>query len=182
MVGTSIYDSLNQILPDDVVITSVATGISDWIMEDGETKHYSPYNHFEYRSLPPAEIETIPIKYPKLTVTGLLGQLEGRRLKDGHLITSGIFIPSLKNKLIWEHNFITLDYDIKSKAFAFTVQNILGNLPRFNLQLIADTLDDTLEDYLTNEMSITDILGTRPAEILAVLDEIFSLPLEYYVS
>ncbi len=182
LVGTDIYDSLDQIMPDDGITSSVATVTSDWMMEDGEARHYNPYTHFEYSSLTPVEIETITIKCPNLTVTRLMGYLEERRLKDEHLITFGIFIPDLKNKLVWGHDFLALGYNIESKTFAFTAQNILGNLPCFNLQLLAYTLYDTLKDYLTIEMSMTNILRASPAKILVVLNEMFSLPLEYYAS
>jgi hypothetical protein len=60
---------------------------------------------------------------------------------------------------------------MESGAFAYLASRT-GDLPWFNVRVVADTLDDALNDYFAIEKDMTDILGRKLVLALGKLDEL----------
>ena len=172
LIGAGTCGSLSKTLAGGDLIASAEALIADWLMEDDAGRSYGPYGLFEYQPLTPATAEAMTIKCADPVVTELLNRLETLGFKRGRLLTSGVFVAGLKNKLAKGRDFQALGCDMESGVFAYVARNLLGDRPWFNLRVVADTLDETLADYFTKEAGMTDILGARTAQALAVLDEL----------
>jgi hypothetical protein len=63
---------------------------------------------------------------------------------------------------------------MESGVLAYLADKILKNVSWFNFRVVADTLDDALNDYFVMEKNMTEILGTKVLEALELFDELLS--------
>ena len=172
LVGAGTCGSLSRALAGGEMIVSAEAVIADWLMEDDDRRAYAPYGLFNYQPLSAAAVEAMTIRCADPLVAELLKVLEGRGFRSGRMMTSGVFVAGLRNKLAKGRDFQALGCDMESGVFAYAAQRLLGR-PWFNLRVVADTLDDTLDDYFTKEADMTDILGVHAVLALSALDELW---------
>ncbi|MDR2934889.1 MAG: hypothetical protein LBV70_03275, partial [Candidatus Adiutrix sp.] len=174
IIGAGTCGSLSRDLVEGEMIASAEAIIADWFMEDDSGRHYGPYGLFNYRPLSPETLTDLTLNCSDPLVTALLDSLERAGFRRGRLMTSGVFVAGLENKLAKGRAFQSLGCDMESGVFAYAAQNLLGGRPWFNLRVVADTLDETLADYFAKERDMTDILGAKTRQALEVLDELAS--------
>ncbi|MDR1109437.1 MAG: hypothetical protein LBP92_01770 [Deltaproteobacteria bacterium] len=170
-LGTGTSGSLSMDLRQGEVIASNSAVISDWRMEEGDQVTVSPYGWFDYRPPDPGHVERMAIECHDDLVLGLLDRLPGEGFRRGRLLTSEAFVAGKDNKLSKGATFRALACDMESGVFAF-IGDRLANVPWLNIRVVADTLDETLDDYFAMERGVTDILGLRVAEALHILDSL----------
>lgn len=172
VVGCGTSGSLSLGLAEGDVIASSSVTISDWRLEDDRQALFTAYGQLDYRSLAPDVAEEIALNCQAPAVQKLMGELGGRDFKIGRMMSSDTFVAGKDHKLKSGRRFNCLACDMESGALAFTAQSLLGGLPWFNLRVVADTLDESLEHYFNKEVDMVEILGEKAAEALAVLDEL----------
>ena len=172
IIGAGTCGSLSRELAGGDMIASAEAVITDWLMEDDSGRYYAPYGLFDYQPLSPATAADMTIRCPDPVVAALLDRLEPAGFRRGRLMTSGVFVAGLENKLAKGRSFKALACDMESGVFAYAALNLLGGRPWFNLRVVADTLDETLADYFTKEADMTEILGAKTREALKLLDEL----------
>ncbi len=170
VVGAGTSGSLSLDLAAGDLIASASVVISDWQMEDDAARHHGPYGQFTYQPLESGVADELAINCPDPLVGRLLDRLRAEGFKEGRMMTSDTFVAGSNHKLNRGREFNCLACDMESGAFAFTAQNLLGGLSWFNLRVVADTLDETLHDYFTKELDMTEILGDKTVQALAALD------------
>jgi len=170
LVGAGTSGSLNLQMTAGDIIISRSCFISDWRMEDDSSRQHGPYGQFSYAPIESVKLEDLSISCQSPAIARLLDKLDGAGFKKGRLMTSDTFVAGSGNKLSQGRDFDCLACDMESGAFAYTAQHLLGGLPWFNLRVVADTLDETLEDYFTKEVDMVEILGAKTAEALKALD------------
>jgi nucleoside phosphorylase len=168
-VGTS--GSLDKSLVDGDVVASIDSVIFDWRHEDGKEVLVGPYGTFDYEAISPKVLEKISLKSDSLILKELIDTLSRNGFKIGRVLTSDTFVAGKDLKLSLGKVFNALVCDMESGAFAWTAQKC-HNIPWFNLRVVADTLDETLQDYFRKEIHVTDILGKKTLEALRILNDI----------
>jgi nucleoside phosphorylase len=176
IIGAGTCGSLSRDLVEGEMIASAEAIIADWLMEDDSGRHYGPYGLFNYQPLSPETLTNLTLRCDDPLVAALLDHLEQAGFRRGRLMTSGVFVAGLTNKLAKGRSFQALGCDMESGVFAYVAQNLLGGRPWFNLRVVADTLDETLADYFAKEADMTDILGLKTRQALEVLDELLGSP------
>ncbi|MDR0354123.1 MAG: hypothetical protein LBJ64_00025 [Deltaproteobacteria bacterium] len=172
LVGAGTSGSLSLELKSGDVIVSDSAVISDWRMEEGEKETVSPYGWFDYREPDPAHVEKMVIRGQDARVRAVLSELPAKGFKLGRMLTSEAFICGREHKLNLGRRFGCLACDMESGAFAF-IGNRLAKVPWFNIRVVADDLDEALNDYFAMEKDVTEILGQKVVEVLEVLDKSF---------
>ena len=176
IIGAGTCGSLSRELVEGEMIASAEAVIADWFMEDDSGRQYSPYGLFNYRPLSPETLNDLTLKCSDPRVAALLERLGQTGFRRGRLMTSGVFVAGLENKLAKGRSFQSLGCDMESGVFAYVAQNLLGGRPWFNLRVVADTLDETLADYFAKERDMTDILGAKTRQALEILDDLLGAP------
>jgi nucleoside phosphorylase len=173
MAGVGTSGSLSLSLKQGDVIISNSAIISDWRMEDGRQVTVSPYGRFDYRPPDPRQIEAMVIECRDPLIVRLLEGLESQGFRRGRLMTSEAFVTGKEYKLKRGATFGCMACDMESGVYAY-IGSGLVKAPWFNVRIVADTLDETLNDYFQKEKKITDILGEKVVEILKFLDTLRS--------
>jgi nucleoside phosphorylase len=170
MIGTGTSGSLSLTLRQGDTIVSNGAVISDWRMEKGQEVTVSPYGWFDYRPPEPQHVEKMTICCQDDLVLNLLGKLPEGDFIRGNLLTSEAFVSGTDHKLSLGATFNCLACDMESGVYAF-IGSHLVKVPWFNVRIVADTLEDTINDYFTKERDVTEILGGKIVDTLKVLDE-----------
>jgi nucleoside phosphorylase len=160
-----------HLVSGDIIVSNEAI-ISDWRMEDGQSVKVSPYGWFDYRDPDPGQVVRMVLECRDPLVTSLIDRLSPDDYKFGRLLTSESFVAGKDHKLSLGKTFSCLACDMESGAFAFVADRLI-NVPWVNIRVIADTLDDALNDYFAIERDMTEILGTGVVNILKALDQIY---------
>ncbi|MGL4209194.1 MAG: hypothetical protein ACRCTY_07380 [Candidatus Adiutrix sp.] len=172
LVGAGTSGSLTTALKAGDVIASATTIISDWKMDDDHGRRYALYGKFCYNDLTKSVVDEMTCDCPHPTVAKLLMVLNKNGFALGKMLTSDTFVAGRENKLAHGRDFEAVACDMESGAFAYGA-SLLG-LSWFNLRVVADTLDDTLDDYFDIEVDMANILGAKTLLALRSLDEILS--------
>jgi|GEM_PF-1942698 len=172
VMGAGTSGSLSVELVSGEMVVSSSAVISDWRMENDSERFHGDYGLFSYHKLEPRVVDEIALNCPDPTVIKLMGQLEKAGFKRGRMMTSDTFVAGPRHKLNLGREFKCLACDMESGAYAYAAQHLLGGLPWFNLRVVADTLDESLHDYFSKEIDMVDVLGTKTAQALTILDEL----------
>ncbi|UQZ88709.1 hypothetical protein C4J81_05620 [Deltaproteobacteria bacterium Smac51] len=174
VIGAGTSGSLNMKLTGGDMIVSNAAIIADWRMEDDFNRHCAAYGDINFRAVEPSLAEEMTIACTDPIVTTLLDRLENRGFKRGRMLTSDTFVAGINNKLRLGHEFGCLACDMESAAFGYTASKRLDGIPWFNLRVVADTIDESLSDYVNMEIDMVEILGGKTVEALTILDELLA--------
>ncbi|MDR2456776.1 MAG: hypothetical protein LBE49_09325 [Deltaproteobacteria bacterium] len=169
VVGAGTSGSLSLELARGDVLVSGSAIISDWRMEDGETVKVSPYGTFDYREPDPEHVERMAIECREPLVVDFIESLKGGQLKFGRMLTSEAFVSGKEHKLALGRLYGCPACDMESGVFGYLAGKS-AQVPWFNVRVIADTLDDALNDYFAVERDVTDILGGKLVAALEKLD------------
>jgi nucleoside phosphorylase len=175
LVGAGTSGSLNMGLKSGDMIVSTTAIISDWVMDNGEEITHSPYGIFDYQKLSKVCPNVLFLENYDSLVVSFLKKLRVKNYKIGNLLTSDAFICGKERKLSLGKNFNCLACDMESGVFAYLANKVLKNVSWFNFRVVADTLDDVLDDYFVMEKNMTEILGEKVLEALEIFDDILSV-------
>jgi adenosylhomocysteine nucleosidase len=168
VIGAGTAGSLELSLKPGDFLASAEVLISDWRMEDGATNQVAPYGSFNYG--PIAEnVEKIVIRSPGSLSQKLLASLGPEFLK-GRILSSDAFVSGREHKLNLGNLFGCRICEMEAGAIAHVARRS-GNPPWLHLRIVADTLDEALQDYFKMELDMTRILGERVLRVLTLLDE-----------
>ncbi|MDR2443265.1 MAG: hypothetical protein LBE31_07075 [Deltaproteobacteria bacterium] len=171
VVGAGTSGSLAmEMVGGDVIVSNCAV-ISDWRMEDGQSTKVSPYAWFDYRDPDPHQVSRMVLECHDSLIVEFMKNISPIDFRLGRMMTSDAFVSGKDYKLRLGQTFGCLACDMESGVFGYVAGNLL-NLPWFNLRVVADTLDDSLNDYFAIEKDMTDILGRKVVEALKILDQI----------
>jgi nucleoside phosphorylase len=171
LVGAGTSGSLNMDLQRGEVILANSAVISDWRMEEGDKITLSPYAWFDYQQPVKAHVEKMVLTCQDPLIVELMAGISAESFRKGRLMTSEGFVAGKELKLSYGARFECLACDMESGAFGFIGEN-LAKVPWFNVRVVADTLNDTLDDYFAMERDVTEILGNKLVEALTVLDSL----------
>ncbi len=171
VIGAGTSGSLSRSLASGDLIVSNSAIICDWRMEDEAARRCAPYGDINFRELSPELAEEMAITCEASPVTALLEKL-GPDFKRGRILTSDTFVSGAAHKLRLGRDFSCLACDMESGAFAYGAQKRLGGLPWLNIRIVADTIDESLNDYVNMELDMVEILGRKTVELLKVLDDL----------
>jgi len=174
LVGAGTSGSLDMGLKSGDMIASASSIISDWIMDNGEDISPSPYGIFDYQKLSSERLSLLTMDNKEPLVVSFLEKLREKKYKVGRLLTSDAFICGKNRKLTLGKNFNSLACDMESGVFAYLADKVLKNVSWFNFRVVADTLDDALNDYFVMEKNMTEILGDKALEALEIFDGLLS--------
>ncbi|MDR2338853.1 MAG: hypothetical protein LBF40_01755 [Deltaproteobacteria bacterium] len=167
-VGTSGSLSLAPKAGD--VVASVETVIADWMHEDGKESLVGPYGVFDYARPDNDRVRRMLIREEDPLLTGFVGGLGKHGFLEGRILTSDCFVSGKEHKLALGGTYGAMVCDMESGAFAYTAKR--RGVRFFNLRIVADTLDETLENYFEKESDVTARLGDKAAEAMGVLDRL----------
>ena len=167
--GVGTCGSLNKSLRGGEMVASLDCVISDWRHEDGKENLTGPYGTFDYGRLSPDRLEGMAIRCGNPVLLELMDILGKNGFRIGRVLTSDAFVVGKEHKLSLGEAFGALVCDMESGAFALAARK-LGDVPWLNIRIVADTLDESLEDYFKVETTMADILGSKTLEILEILN------------
>ncbi len=173
IIGAGTAGSLSAKLASGDMIVSNSATIGDWRMEDEAARHCAPYGGIDFRPVTPALAEEMAITCGDPLVTALMERL-GEGFKRGRMLTGDTFVSGVGHKLRLGREFAALACDMESGAFAYTAARRLGGLPWLNLRIVADTIDDSLHDYVNMEINMVEILGAQTVLVLKTLDDLLA--------
>ncbi|MDR1546591.1 MAG: hypothetical protein LBU12_07790 [Deltaproteobacteria bacterium] len=171
LIGAGTAGSLTKELRAGQVIASRAALISDWRMEDGDEVKVSPYGWFDYREPAPEQVAKMTLECRDPLMAAFFDRLPSAQWRLGRLLTSDAFVAGQKRKLELGRIFGCLACDMESGAFGYVAEK-LSPRPWANFRVVADTLDDALDDYFAMERDMTEILGRQLVEALNILDRL----------
>ncbi len=171
IVGAGTCGSLSLSLRDGDVIASTASLISDWQMKDETTELFSPYGLLDFRSPDSKLVTDLTIKCTDPHLVQLMSILAAQGFKTGRLLTSDTFVSGKDLKLRLGRDFNSLACDMESGAFAYVAQELA--VPWLNFRVVADTIDESFQEYVAKEENMVDILGAKVAEALLVYDSLW---------
>lgn len=169
VVGAGTSGSLSLDLAGGDIIVSSSAIISDWRMEDGQTLKVSPYAMFDYRDPDSTQVGRMVIECREPLVGDFLAAIPQDEFKLGRMLTSEAFVSGKDHKLSMGKTYGCLACDMESGVFGHMAGKFAG-VPWFNVRVVADTLDDSLNDYFAIERDMTDMLGRQLVAALGKLD------------
>jgi nucleoside phosphorylase len=169
LIGAGTSGSMSLELSGGDTLVSNTAVISDWRMEDGQSVKVSPYGWFDYREPSPEHVEKMVLECRDPFLTVFLASLPPEEFKRGRILTSDAFVSGKEHKLSLGRTYGCSICDMESGAFAYVAGKLLG-VPWLNIRVVADTLDDALNDYFAVERDMTEILGGKVVEALKRLD------------
>jgi adenosylhomocysteine nucleosidase len=161
----------SHLRPADMVF-SLSSIISDWRMEDGSEIKVGPYGQFQYQPASPETVRNMALESIDPLLVKLSEKLDGNEFQKGRLLTSDAFVCGREHRLSLGHTFQALACDMESGAFALGAAQY--KTPWFNIRIVADTLEEGLEDYFKKEVDMTEILGQNTFTALSALDSLLS--------
>jgi nucleoside phosphorylase len=173
LIGAGTSGSLSQTLASGDIIVSNSSTVGDWRMEDDAARHLAPYGDINFRPLDPALAEEMAITCNDPAVTGLMARLDAG-FKRGRMLTTDTFVSGAAHKLRLGRDFAALACDMESAAFAYTAASRLGGLPWLTIRIVADTSDDSLNDYVHRESNMVEILGQKTRMLLKTFDDMLA--------
>jgi nucleoside phosphorylase len=165
-VGTSGSLTLSAACGD--VVASRESLVADWRHEDGKETLVGPYGAFDYGPPDEARVGAMVIREEDPLIAGLVGGLTQNGFLGGRILTSDCFVAGRDHKLALGALYGATVCDMESAAFAFVARALGARC--LNLRVVADTLDETLEDYFRKELDVTARLGERALDALSALD------------
>ncbi len=169
LIGAGTSGSLSAKLASGDLIVSNSAIVGDWRLEDDSVRHAAAYGDINFRAVEPSLVEEMAITCDDPLVKTLMDRL-GDGFKRGRMLTSDTFVSGVNHKLRLGRDFAALACDMESAAFAYTASKRLGGLPWLNLRIVADTIDESLHDYVNMEINMVEILGDKTVEVLKTLD------------
>jgi nucleoside phosphorylase len=171
VAGAGTSGSLDASLRRGELTASIDSIVSDWRHEDGEEVLVGPYGTFDYEKLTPLRAEKMAIRCEFPLIKEFMGVLSNNNFKVGRILTADSFVAGKDHKLSLGLAYKALVCDMESGAFAWTARK-LHNIPWFNLRIVADTLDERLEDYFKMESAVTDALGKKTLVAMEILNSL----------
>jgi nucleoside phosphorylase len=168
ILGAGTSGSLDLKLKAGDVVAVDETIVADWREEDATGWRTAAYGSFNYG--PPEErAEKMVIRSSSPLVQKLMGRLSPDFLR-GRCLSSDSFIAGQEYKLALGRLFGCRICEMEAGAVAH-VCRLSGQVPWLQLRVVADTLDDALDDYFRIEKDMVKILGQKTFDLLRLLDE-----------
>ncbi|MDR1578373.1 MAG: hypothetical protein LBT86_09165 [Deltaproteobacteria bacterium] len=171
ILGAGTAGSLELSLKAGDFLVSDEVVIGDWRMEDGASAQVAPYGSFDYGAIE-ERLERLVIHCDHPLTQKLIGRL-GPEFLRGRILSSDTFVAGRSHKLNLGKLFGCRICEMEAGAIAHVARRS-GNPAWLHLRVVADTLDDALDDYFHMEVDMAKILGERVAEVLAILDKEWS--------
>ncbi|MDR1166322.1 MAG: hypothetical protein LBO66_10760 [Deltaproteobacteria bacterium] len=173
ILGVGTAGSLSHALKAGEVVVADEAIVGDWRHDDGDEIHVGPYAVFAYGPPDPARVEAMAIKSRSPLASGLKALLEREGFTPGRVLTTDSFVAGRENKLRLGELYKAAVCDMESGAFAWTAEKIFG-VPWLCLRIVADSLDETLNDYFLKERDVTEVLGEKTALALDLADQLLA--------
>lgn len=173
VIGAGTSGSLSQSLSSGDLIVSNSAIIGDWRLEDEAARHPAAYGEINFRPVDAALVEEMDISCHDPLVISLLERLD-ESFKRGRLLTTDTFVSGVNHKLRLGRDFASLACDMESAAFAYTAATRLSGLPWLNVRIVADSIDESFNDYVNMEIDLVEILGQKTVTVLKALDDVLA--------
>ena len=174
VVGVGTSGSLSKNLRSGDVIVSNGAVVSDWQMVDDHKICHAPYGELCYEEIGQSNLNKITFECTQPLIGQFINSLDSSEFKKGNMLCSDTFVAGLNHKLKSGEKFQCQACDMESGVLAYLAQNKLGNLPWFNVRVVADTLADNFDDYVTMEVNMVEILGGKLVKALKTLDALLA--------
>jgi nucleoside phosphorylase len=171
VAGTGTSGSLDATLRRGELTASLDCIVADWRHDDGEEVKVGPYGVFDYERPSPALAEKMALRCEHPLLKEFMGILGENNFRVGRFLTADSFMAGKDHKLYLGKAYGALVCDMESGAFAWTARKLYG-IPWFNIRIVADTLDERLEDYFKMESAATEALGKKTLFAMEILNSL----------